>query len=196
MGETVGISSVEFGRLFSRYRHRFETVARRYVRDGAVAEDIVSDSFMAFWAGRERLAEDSNIPAYILTIVRNKCLDWLRAQSLHTRIEKEVYDLRRRTIAADIRSLAAFDPSELFSDEIAAIVERTLDSLPELTRNVFIARRFSDMSYREIAEKYSISLRRVEFELDKSVKYLRAALKDYLPAMAIMFLLGDVIPPC
>ena len=134
---------------------------------------------------------DANLQAYILIIVRNKCLDWLRAQSLHAKIEQEVYELRRRVLAADIRSLQAFNPEEIFSAEVAAIVRQSLDRLPELTREVFVARRFEELSYKEIAEKYGITVRRVEFELEKAVKQLRVALKDYLPVL--LMLLSDNI---
>ena len=138
-----------------------------------------------------RLSADANLQAYILIIVRNKCLDWLRAQSLHAKIEQEVYELRRRVLAADIRSLQAFNPEEIFSAEVAAIVRQSLDRLPELTREVFVARRFEELSYKEIAEKYGITVRRVEFELEKAVKQLRVALKDYLPVL--LMLLSDNI---
>ena len=94
-------------------------------------------------------------------------------------------------LAADIRSLQAFNPEEIFSEEVAAIVRQSLDRLPELTRDVFIARRFEEMSYKEIAEKYGITVRRVEFELEKAVKQLRVALKDYLPVL--LMLLSDNI---
>ena len=179
--ESVAMTTAEFGRLFATWRARFEAIACRYVRSAAVAEDLVSDSFMSFWENRGRIPADANLQAYILIIVRNKCLDWLRAQSLHAKIEQEVYELRRRVLAADIRSLQAFNPEEIFSEEVAAIVRQSLDRLPELTRDVFIARRFEEMSYKEIAEKYGITVRRVEFELEKAVKQLRVALKDYLP---------------
>ena len=106
---------MEFGRLFACYRHRFEILANRYVRNRTVAEDIVSESFMTLWENREKLPADCNLPAYVLTVVRNRCLDWLRAQSRHAQIEQQVYELRREVIAADIRSLEAFDPSEIFS---------------------------------------------------------------------------------
>ena len=43
------ITSAEFGRLYSDYNPRFTEVAYRYVRDRGIAEDLVSDSFMAFW---------------------------------------------------------------------------------------------------------------------------------------------------
>lgn len=189
--ESVAMTTAEFGRLFATWRTRFEAIACRYVRNAAVAEDLVSDSFMSFWENRGRIPADANLQAYILIIVRNKCLDWLRAQSLHTKIEQEVYELRRRVMAADIRSLQAFNPEEIFSEEVAAIVRQSLDRLPELTRDVFIARRFEEMSYKEIAEKYGITVRRVEFELEKAVKQLRVALKDYLPVL--LMLLSDTV---
>ena len=189
--ESVAMTPAEFGRLFATWRARFEAIACRYVRSAAVAEDLVSDSFMSFWENRGRIPADANLQAYILIIVRNKCLDWLRAQSLHAKIEQEVYELRRRVLAADIRSLQAFNPEEIFSEEVAAIVRQSLDRLPELTRDVFIARRFEEMSYKEIAEKYGITVRRVEFELEKAVKQLRVALKDYLPVL--LMLLSDNI---
>lgn len=189
--ESVAMTTAEFGRLFATWRARFERIACRYVRSAAVAEDLVSDSFMSFWENRGRIPADANLQAYILIIVRNKCLDWLRAQSLHTKIEQEVYELRRRVMAADIRSLQAFNPEEIFSEEVAAIVRQSLDRLPELTRDVFIARRFEEMSYKEIAQKYGITVRRVEFELEKAVKQLRVALKDYLPVL--LMLLSDTV---
>lgn len=189
--ESVAMTTAEFGRLFATWRARFEAIACRYVRSAAVAEDLVSDSFMSFWENRGRIPADANLQAYILIIVRNKCLDRLRAQSLHAKIEQEVYELRRRVLAADIRSLQAFNPEEIFSEEVAAIVRQSLDRLPELTRDVFIARRFEEMSYKEIAEKYGITVRRVEFELEKAVKQLRVALKDYLPVL--LMLLSDNI---
>lgn len=182
------MTAAEFGRLFSTYRRQFEIIARRYVRNATIAEDLVSDSFIAFWESREKLPERVNIQAYVLTIVRNKCLDWLRAQTRHLKIEQEVYQLQKRTIEADIRSLEAFDPNEIFSEEVATIVQQSLDRLPELTREVFLAHRFGEMSYKQIAEKYGITPRRVEFELTKALKELRIALKDYLSVLLFLSL--------
>ena len=177
---------MEFGRLFAYYRPRFEILANRYVRNRTVAEDIVSESFMTLWENREKLPADCNIPAYVLTVVRNRCLDWLRTQSRHAQIELQVYELRREVIAADIRSLEAFDPREIFSGEVERIIRETLEGMSPLTRQVFEARRFEEKSYKEIAQIYGITVRRVEFELTKAVKEFRFALKDYLPALLIL----------
>ena len=185
----VTMSAAEFGRLFLHYKPRFTTIARRYVRNETVADDVVSDSFMTFWdavVSNKICIDKVDYPPYILTIIRNKCLDWLRAESRHTRIEHQIYELRQQVIETDIRSLEAFDPKELFCSEVALITQQTLNEMPELTRNVFIAKRFKDMTYKEIASLYSINERKVEFELDKAMKQMRLSLKDYLPFLLVL----------
>lgn len=189
-GTTAAMTSTEFGRLFAAWRGRFETIACRYVRSAAVAEDLVSDSFIACWENRARIADGTSLEAYLLTVVRHKCLDWLRAQRLHLKIEQEVF--RLRVVDADIRSLQSFHPEEIFSAEVAAIVRRSLESLPPLTREVFLARRFGEKSYKEIALQQGITLRRVEFELEKAVKQLRKALCDYLPVLIFLLTFNEI----
>lgn len=180
------LSPGEFGRMFAQLRPRFESLANRYVRNQTVAEDIVAESFMTLWERREKIAPDSNIPAYILTIVRNRCLDWLRAQIRHSQIEQRLYGLRQEIVEADIQSLEAFDPNEICSKEVEQIIHETLERLSPLTRQVFEARRFDEKSYKEIAETCGITVRRVEFELTKALKEFRTALRDYLPAFLIL----------
>ena len=72
----VDISS--FTRIFSEYYIRFVRFACSYVKNYSVAEDLVMDSIMTFWNKKENLLEDTNIPAYILTVLKNKCIDHLR----------------------------------------------------------------------------------------------------------------------
>ena len=112
------LTPAEFGQFFSEFKPRFVAVACRYVRNAAVAEDIVSDSFMAFWEIRESLPADINIPAYILTSVKNRCLNHLNAQLRHRLAEQDLHSTRQRLLMADVRSLSACDPDRIFSKEI------------------------------------------------------------------------------
>ena len=94
--KTDSISSTEFGKLFFEFKPRFIALAYRYVRDRETAEDLVSDSFMTFWEMHENLPADTNVPAYILTSVKNRCLNYLNAQIRHRRAVadlKEIFHL-------------------------------------------------------------------------------------------------------
>ncbi len=46
--------------------------ANTYVRDWDVAEDITTEALIYYWENRNTLSEVSNIPAYILTIIKQK----------------------------------------------------------------------------------------------------------------------------
>ena len=72
------IDSASFSEFFSEYRSRFIRFAAGYLRDSQLAEDFVVDSMMAFWQRRAELPADTNPPAYVLTILKNRCIDHLR----------------------------------------------------------------------------------------------------------------------
>lgn len=113
-----------FSRLYVEHRLRFVRFANSYVHDWAVSEDIVTDALLQYWESRAELPSDSNIPAYILTIVRNRCLNHLRhvvVRDTYSHDMKEYYewDLNTR-----ISTLEACDPSDIYTDEVRSLVAR------------------------------------------------------------------------
>lgn len=174
------LSSAAFGELFVQYKPCFVAVARSYVRDVSVAEDLVVDSFMTFWENRDQIEIRESVPAYILATVKRRCLNWLRDRAARLRAQQEIHSVASRIVALRISSLEAAEPSALFAEEVSAIVERELERMPERMRGVFIASRYDEETYKEIAERFSLSLNQVDFELRKATRLLRAALDDYL----------------
>ncbi len=186
------ISTADFGKLFTEYKPRFVAVAYRYVRDTGVAEDLVSDSFMAFWEARERLAGEVNIPAYILTSVRNRCLNHLQSDLRHLRAQKDFHGTHSRTLQADIRSLSLCNPHKLLSDEIDDLLSRAVHKMPKLRREVFLRSRLDEMTYEEIASNLSIKISRVNFEMSRALTALRVEFADYLPLLVLLLLISSI----
>lgn len=183
--ELKRITSSEFGSLFQQYKPQFVVVARSYVRDTMVAEDLVMDCFISFWENRNKIEITQSIPSYILTSIKNRCLNWLRDQSIHLKAQEEIHLTALRIIQSRISTIEMSDPNPLFLDEISSIIKRELKNMPEQTRNVFIANRFNDMTYNEIGEKYGLSFNQVNFEMRKATQILRLSLKDYLPLLLL-----------
>lgn len=175
----------EFRKFYEAHKTRFENFAYGYVQDSCVAEDIVTDSFVYFWENRDRIEDPSNPAAYVLTTVRHKSLNYLRTLRSRVRIQNRISQLQQRILDENIRSLEQCDISLLFTDEIRSLVKTCVDRMPELTRQVFYARKQEYLSYREIAQRLNITERRVETELEKSMQQLRKVLQDYLPAAAL-----------
>ena len=186
-GEMLDLAA--FDRLFGEYRPRFIRFAASYVTDAAVAEDIVMESFMAAWERRALLSERS-LPPYVLVIVRNKCLNHLRARQVRLRAEEHLHSHGARMLELRISTLEACEPAQLFSDEARRLVNETLDRLPDRTREVFVRSRSRGESYKEIAAALGTTVKSVEFEISKAMRSLRVSLKDYLPLL-MLFLLID-----
>lgn len=179
MLESTAITAADFDRLFLQYKQAFVDIAFSYVRERMVAEDLVTDSFLTFWSKRAEVT-DENIPAYILTIVKNKCLSWLRSESQHQRVHETLARKWGHIHQATLHSLEHSDPKTLFLTEVESIVQAQLSAMPVTMRRIFIDHRYHDMTYREIAATYGLSTNQVDFEIRKATRILRLALKDYL----------------
>ena len=182
-----------FEDLYTQYRQRFVVIARRYVRNSMVAEDIVAESFVSFYNKCATLPGDTNIPSYILTIVKNNCLNYLHAQQLHLRIDQQEASDHARMVNANIRSLQACNPEKLFANEIHSIVAEAIQKMPDLTRIVFVKSREEGKTYEQIAMECGISVRRVTSEMQKALAVLRHALKDYMPAWLLALYLNNIL---
>ncbi|MEG0993733.1 MAG: RNA polymerase sigma-70 factor [Bacteroidales bacterium] len=167
--------------LFSYYKPRFIRFAEKYLGDNLLAEDFVMDAIIAYWEKKNILSEDLNVPAYILTIVKNKCLNYLRHQKTHIEVTSEMEAAIEWRLSMSIATLEACNPTELYADDIHSIYKQTLNQLPDKTRTVFVKSRMHRKSNSEIAEELSLSIKGVEFHITKALKKLRIALKDYTP---------------
>lgn len=176
-----------FNKFVTGYQQRFTRFAFTYTHDEMVAEDMVIEAMMYYWENRERLPYDINVPAYVLTTIKHKCLNYLSRQQISQRVSEEYSQVYEWELQTRITTLESFEPNEIFTDEIQRIVDQTLEKLPEQTRRIFIMSRYENKSHKEIAEILGISTKGVEFHISKSTKELRQSLKDYLPILLFFF---------
>ena len=159
-----------FSRFFQENQERFLSFAYSYTRNKAAAEDILMEAMISLWENREKWEKDSNLHALLLTIIKNKSLNYLEHEQVHKQRE---LDLR-------IATLEACEPESIFNTEIQRIVYKTLEQLPEQSRHIFILSRYHNAPNKKIAEQLGISIKSVEFHITKALKLLRLELKDYL----------------
>lgn len=177
-----------FSTLYNHYKDRFIRIAKTYVVDIMVAEDIVMDSFIYFWEHQSRLAEDTNPPAYIMTTIKHKCMNYLKQQKTRKSVEGIIKTNMEWKLDLKIATLEACNPEELFTSEVEGIINETLSKLPLKTREIFLMSRMENKSYREIAAYYNLTTRGVEFHIRKALHALRLNLKDYLSVFIFLFL--------
>lgn len=175
-----------FNKLFSDYHGLFVRFANTYIRDDIAAEDVAVEGIMYYWENRHSLASDSNIPAYILEVIKHKCLNYLRHQRVREDVEQRILDHQQRVNNLKIATLEACDPQEIFGSEAQCLVDEALEMMPEKTRQIFLMSRYENKTYNEIAVHFSLSVKSVEFHISKALKILKSKLKDYITMMLFM----------
>lgn len=176
-----------FDKLIHEYRLPFIRFANSYLHDLASAQDYVTDAIIYYWEKRHDLPEDTNVPAYILTTIKHKCLNHLRHLEVREHVTMQLQSDAEWELTTRIATLQSFEPDEIFTEEIRRIVNRTLDSMPSLTRTIFISSRFRNKLNREIADELGISIKTVESHISKALKKLRIELSDYYSILLVFF---------
>ena len=181
-------NTVKFNQLFNDHYQQFVSFAIGYLRDEAKSQDFVSEAFSIYWEKRDALSEDTNVPGYILAIVKNKCLNYLHHKKIKLRVAQEILDHAQWILNTSINTLEACDPDAIFSDEIQQIIDKTINRLPNKTKQIFKLSRFDNLSHREIAEQLNLSSKSIEYHITKALNELRITLKDFLTILLPLFL--------
>ena len=174
-----------FTRFFQENQAKFLSFAYSYIRNKTEAEDILMESMIALWENRDKWENDSNLQALLLTIIRNRALNYLAHEQVRLRAEDDINTHRQRELDLRISTLEACEPDTIFNTEIQHIVRKALTKMPEQSRNIFMMSRYQNTPNKMIAEKLGISIKSVEFHITKALKILRTELKDYL--ISILF---------
>ena len=172
----------DFNRIYERNYRRSFLFTKSYVHDDLAAEDIVAEALVKYW--KLSLEQDTDLSeAFLLTILKNKALDYLRHKAAHESAVERIAELNDRELSIRISTLEACDPQEIFSAEIQTIIRDTLKTLPTQTQRVFVLSRFRNKSVKEIAQEMGLSAKGVEYHITTALKALRVSLKDYLPLL-------------
>ena len=158
-----------------RYGKLCRTMAYRILGDRQDAEECANDVLMKLWDTVPPAAPRS-LTAYISGMTRNHALSILRAKNRAKRGGKQ-YDAALEELSPYLKS------DENLEDRLDIIalqdaINRFLETLPEETSMIFLARYYSMQPIKEIAAEHSSTVGRVQMILKRTKEKLRAFLKE------------------
>ena len=168
-----------FSSLFKAYYSDLVMFATTFLKDLDSSEEIVEDVFLKLWEDREVIIVTTTLKSFLLKLIQNRCLDWLR----HTKVINSHYEL----VISSSPLLECDTENYILRSEIERIVEKALDKIPEDISEPFRLNRYEGLKYKEIAERMHVSNRTVEVRIGKVLQVLRDELKDYLITFFILF---------
>lgn len=150
-----GILEIAGGRMFAV---AVSIVGRDY------AEDVVHDSFIKIARFAKRYSREMNPYGWIMKIVRNTALDFIKSEKAHPQVSTE-----------EFFSLSSCDYSPE-KRENAIALEQALSKLDESERRIIFYTYYLDMTVREIADELNLSKSAVQRLKDKAEEKLKSLL--------------------
>jgi RNA polymerase sigma-70 factor (family 1) len=153
-----------FAEIFNAYVPRLMPFAQRLTEDKEAAKEIVQETFLRLWLGRDKLEAIDNPAGWIFTIASNQCYKYLRRKVL-----KE---------ASSNHEVEVNIPDKIAADELNVLIQTAIASLSEQRKKVFILSREHGLSIPEIAEQLKLSPNTVKNTLVSALKTVREHLES------------------
>lgn len=164
-----------FDELFARHRQAVFGFLWARLGDYHTAEDLTQAVFLRVLKERRRYNPEGRFTSWIFTIARNLTLDHLRSQARHPTVRSDATSAlrNRRSDERDPRDLA-------MAAEDANAVHRALAMLPEPQREALELRRFSGLSFSEIAKIQGQSVSGAKMRVFRGMAKLREILAPHV----------------
>jgi RNA polymerase sigma-70 factor (ECF subfamily) len=168
-----------FEKLFHDLFPKLYRFSYDFVKDKETAREIAHESFIKLWEARHKLKPDSNIEAFLFSICKNDCLNFLK----HKKVILNYQEVKSHSLTEiEIQEAVLANQNYIYLDfaVLKNQIGAAIRNLPDQCRNVFELSRFKKKKYSEIAVILNISQKTVEAHISLALRKLREDLKEYL----------------
>jgi RNA polymerase sigma factor (sigma-70 family) len=159
------------GELYDRYSQVAYGLARRILRDTALAEDAVQDAFLAVWRTAGRFVpERAQARTWLLTIVHRRAVDLVRREERR----------RAEPLAGPPGERAAEPSEEAWRSLERERVRDAMAKLPDQQREALELAYYGGFTQSELAERLGEPLGTIKSRMFNGLARLRELLGDGL----------------
>ena len=175
------IEKQEFEQIFRRHYDGMFRLARRMLGDDAESKDVVSDVFAQLLnkvrCGEFEIRNAETLQAYLLTSVRNRCINLLVHRQKEKQRVDELYSEVEQSQKAVVVEMT--NPGQTAEQEQLQMLHYFIDRrLPKLSQQILRLRYQQGLKYREIANVLQVSEVTVHNHLSQSLKQLKDHFKS------------------
>ena len=169
-----------FTLLMKRHNQLLFRTARSILRDDAEAEDVLQEAYLHAYRAIGQFRGDARLSTWLTRIVVNEAIARSRKTSRRGAVLQLHADADSIHDAAEVNVNTTADSPEsgAMRGEARALMEKSIDALPEAFRIVFVLRAVEEMSVEEVAACLAIPEATVRSRFFRARAQLRAALSQ------------------
>lgn len=153
--------------LYDRYGKMAYSLVLRVVRDNAIAEDLVQETFLRVWNRVHSVDSDKgSIGPWLLAIARNRAIDYLRSSAGRERKAVELDEIEHASLYHQMEA-------EILVSDQARRVKVAMDKLEPNYRTVMELAYFEGLSQSEMAIKMGQPLGTIKTWVRTALQSLR-----------------------
>jgi RNA polymerase sigma-70 factor (ECF subfamily) len=162
---------IAFDVLYKRYVIQLIVLITRKTGSQENAKELSQEVFLAVYLKKDNLQGIQNFKAYLFGIAKNKLFNYYRHQLVEQKSRQDLLN-RVEPIIDDVK--------EVFeSKQLHQIIDQQVEQLPPKCREVFKLSLQENLSYKAIAERLNISENTVDQHIQKALRAIRSAIRDY-----------------
>lgn len=159
-----------FTEVFKRYTPRLFSYMVRIVKDEQLAKEFVQETFLRLWVHRDQLREIRLPGSWLFRIAANLSIEHLRKEAIRNNLQDKVYARMKP---------GEFGVTEVVEErELAGIIRRAVDSLPDKRKEVYLLSREAGLSHQEIADQLGIAVTTVKTHIGLALQAIREQLHN------------------
>jgi RNA polymerase sigma-70 factor (ECF subfamily) len=171
-----------FAELVRRHQGRIVSLAYRYLGSAADAEDLAQEVFLRLYRAKESYEPKALFSTWVHRITANACLNFIRGRKARRRVSGPMTgDATSGDDAAEFEDENAEAPGErMEKDELARVLRRIVDDLPERQRLAIVLNKYEGLCYEDVAAAMEMSIPAVKSLLTRARVNIKEKLMPYL----------------
>lgn len=161
-----------FEEMYKCYYPQLFHFLKRYLNEDELIEDTIQQVFFRVWKKRDKVEARGTLKSYLYTAVRNQALKQIQKDRKTNYNNEQLHENSVANVKNPENTIELKELNEAYMEAV--------EKLPEKRRHIFLMHRQDQLTYKEIAAILNVSVKTVETQISRSLKYLANCLSNYI----------------
>jgi RNA polymerase sigma-70 factor (ECF subfamily) len=157
--------------MINSYSKSVYNIALNFFAERDIAQDVTQEIFIKVYHNLDKFREEKNFSSWLFTISRNYCIDYWR--------KNKKYFVNTQELDEKIGFGQPTPEENLINESEIDKLRKKISQLDPELRLILILRDIQDLSYKEIAEKFSVPEGTVKSRINRArLKLTQAFMRE------------------